>query len=408
LQAVRRLGDQLVHYGLEIAGALVGSELAVRARTLLENLVGVLDFLAAPQLVHDVADEPLDELAHEVARGQLDALAEIEEPPVQAVADGAPFVLLDEVRRVHAEGHVLTPQLPQLGHDRLQDRRDTDGFVHASADVADPKLQRRVAPVRPHVPPDLGSVGDGPGTGQHVDQLRVLAPRAERPGHAGTREAAEYHAAIRLETRLAADPKGRARGQAEDVGEDVARHVEGIDQELAVLDADVHVGAEDEQPLRQVRHVLAQAEVALERRDILFHPGQERVRARRGDPEAVLGREPHDVPAQADQLGPHLGRRPAYRGADLHDRLVQLGLHLGQNQMIASEELRDVRFQLARRGIDDLVLFLDAERERGRLHRASTTNVGVCDPPPAVTLTRAAVDRRDMHPSTYVPWYANG
>src|SRR5437762_14379157 len=76
--------------------------------------------------------------------------------------------------------------------------------------------------------------------------------------------------------------------------------------------------------------------------------------------------------------------------------------------MISGEELRDVRFQLARRGIDDLVLLLDAERERRWLHRASTTNVGVCDPPPAVTLTRAAVDRRDMHPSTYVPWYANG
>src|SRR2546429_9401548 len=97
-------------------------------------------------------------------------------------------------------------------HDRLENRRDADGFVHPSADVADPKLQRRVAPVRPHVPPDLGSVGDGPGTGQHVDQLRVLAPRPERPGHAGAREAAEHDAAIRLETCLAADPEGRARG----------------------------------------------------------------------------------------------------------------------------------------------------------------------------------------------------
>src|SRR2546430_16974131 len=87
---------------------------------------------------------------------------------------------------------------------------------------------------------------------------------------------------------------------------------------------------------------------------------------------------------------------------------MQLGLHLGQDQMISGEELRDVRFQLARRGIDDLVLLLDAERERRWLHRASTRNVGVCDPPPAVTLTRAAADRRDMHPSTYVPCDPNG
>jgi len=67
----------------------------------------------------------------------------------------------------------------------------------------------------------------------------------------------------------------------------------------------VNVGAEDEEPLRQVRHVLAQVEIALERRDLLLHPGGERVRARRGNPEAVLGREAHDVPSQADQLGPH-------------------------------------------------------------------------------------------------------
>src|SRR3989441_2553691 len=88
------------------------------------------------------------------------------------------------------------------------------------------------------------------------------------------------------------------------------------------------------------------------------------------------------------------------RGADLHDRLIQLGLHLGQDQMISGEELRDVRFELARRGIDDLVLLLDAERERRWLHRASTRNVGTCDPPPAVTLTSAAVESRDRQPST--------
>jgi len=79
---------------------------------------------------------------------------------------------------------------------------------------------------------------------------------------------------------------------------------------------------------------------------------------------------------------------------------MQLGLHLGQDQMISGEELGDIRFELARRGIDDLVLLLDAERERRWLHRASTRNVGTCDPPPAVTLTSAAVESRDRQPST--------
>src|SRR6185312_16723831 len=107
LQAVRRLDNQLIHHGLEVTRAPEGGELAVRARAFLEDPVGVFDFLAAPQLVDDVADEPLDELAHEVTGGKLDALAEIDQPTVQAVADRAPLVLLDEVRRVHAQGHVL-------------------------------------------------------------------------------------------------------------------------------------------------------------------------------------------------------------------------------------------------------------------------------------------------------------
>ena len=48
-----------------------------------------------------------------------------------------------------------------------------------------------------------------------------------------------------------------------------------VDQELAVLDADVDVRAEDQQLLRQVAHVLLDAEVALERRDLLRRPSDE-------------------------------------------------------------------------------------------------------------------------------------
>src|SRR2546423_557367 len=132
------------------------------------------------------------------------------------------------------------------------------------------------------------------------------------------------------------------------------------------------------------------------------------MRARGGDLESVPGHQFEDLPAQSHQLGARLRRRRADLGADLHNRLVQLRLYLRQQQVIAAQDFRDVRLQLAGLGIDDLILFLDAEREGGGLHRASTRNVGVCDPPPAVTLTRAAVDRRDMHPSTYVPSYANG
>src|SRR5258707_6640863 len=124
--------------------------------------------------------------------------------------------------------------------------------------------------------------------------------------------------------------------------------------------------------------------------------------------QSVLRRQPDHMAAQLGQLGAQLGRRLAHLAADLDDRLVQLRLHLRQHPVILLENLGDVGLQLPRFGIDDLVLLFDAERERGRLHRGSTSMVGTWDPPPAVTLTSAAVDRRERQPSTYAPWQANG
>ena len=73
--------------------------------------------------------------------------------------------------------------------------------------------------------------------------------------------------------------------------------------------------------------------------------------------------------AEPHQLGPRLGRRLADLGADLDHRLVQLGLDLlAEDELALFEDLRDVRLQLPGRGVDDLVLFLDAERQRRRLH----------------------------------------
>ena len=49
----------------------------------------------------------------------------------------------------------------------------------------------------------------------------------------------------------------------------VADDVHGVDHELAVLDADVDVRAEDEKLLGKVLHVLLDAQIALQRRDLL-------------------------------------------------------------------------------------------------------------------------------------------
>ena len=48
--------------------------------------------------------------------------------------------------------------------------------------------------------------------------------------------------------------------------------VHHVNRSLAILDADVDVRAEDQQPLRQLAHVCSHAQVALQRRDFLIDP----------------------------------------------------------------------------------------------------------------------------------------
>ena len=91
-----------------------------------QDAVGVLHLLAAAQFVHHVVDEPLDQLADQVAGRQFLLLAEVDQLAVQTVADRSPLVLLDQVEWVDAEGHVVAAQLPHLGDDRLEDGRHDD------------------------------------------------------------------------------------------------------------------------------------------------------------------------------------------------------------------------------------------------------------------------------------------
>ena len=80
------------------------------------------------------------------------------------------------------------------------------------------------------------------------------------------------------------------------MGQKVARDVHRIDQELPVLDPDVHVGAEDEQRLGQVLQVLPDPEVTLRRGDFLVHPGGKGVTPGRCHLEPLLARQVHHQP----------------------------------------------------------------------------------------------------------------
>ncbi len=73
------------------------------------------------------------------------------------------------------------------------------------------------------------------------------------------------------------------------MGQQVADDVHGVDEKLAVFDADVYMGAEDQQALGEFLHVLLHAHVALLWGDLLGQPGGEGVGAGGDDLEAVFG-----------------------------------------------------------------------------------------------------------------------
>ena len=144
---------------------------------------------------------------------------------------------------------------------------------------------------------------------------------------------------------------------------EIAGDVERIDEELAVLDADMHVRAEDQKLLCEIREILLHAHIAFQRRDLLLHPPRERVRAGRHDFEPFPRGKAHDESAQPHQLSAKLGRSLTDFAPNLDHALMQLGLHFTEPHVILLEDLRDVRAKLPRHGVDDLILFLDTEAE---------------------------------------------
>lgn len=153
------------------------------------------------------------------------------------------------------------------------------------------------------------------------------------------------------------------------MGQEVSGDLHGIHEELRILDPDVDVHPEDQVLPGQILKVFLHAEIPLERRDLLIHPRGEGVSACREHRASVLGCQVDDRPSKSHNLGADFGRRRAHPASDLDHRLVQLGLDaLDRNLSVRIQDLSDVRTQLARLRIDDLVLFLDPEGQRRLLH----------------------------------------
>ncbi len=143
--------------------------------------------------------------------------------------------------------------------------------------------------------------------------------------------------------------------------------VHQVDGGLAILDADVHVQAEDQVGARHHLHVLDDVEVARRRDRCPARASRRTDACRRRKPQAVLpGQVDHRRGAASDVVLRFLDVA-ADAGADLDHRLVHLGLHaLVQEQLALLDDFGvDVRAQIARDRIDGLVFLFDPDGEVG-------------------------------------------
>ena len=104
----------------------------------------------------------------------------------------------------------------------------------------------------------------------------------------------------------------------------------------------------------------------------------------------------HDPAPEPHELFADFLRRATHRGANLHDRLMQLRLHLPEEAMIVLQQLRDVRLQLPGDGVDYLILFLDSDCETRSFHRPDSGG-GMWDVGSETSVFRSASRPRFEH-----------
>ena len=145
---------------------------------------------------------------------------------------------------------------------------------------------------------------------------------------------------------------------------DVDAHAVGdVDRLVGIVDADVHVQAEEELLAGDEAQRGHEVAVAVAADDPLVLPHRERMRPGRADRQPVLAGHPRHLRAQRAQLraGGHGVR--AGIGRDLEHRLHQLRLDLTVRRGL--EQALDRVDEVEALGVDDHQLFLDADRVAG-------------------------------------------
>ena len=182
-------------------------------------------------------------------------------------------------------------QLPEPDGDRLKERGETYGFIHAHRDVADPVFQRRKERMRGKIPPDRLAVIDATGYHQGTDKLLRFPPRTEVVRNSSAGKPIEDLGPVTLPACVAPTPEWGIDGKSKDVGQEVAQPIHELNSCLVVLDSDMNVKAKNEVSPRNHLQVVNDLFVARARRNSHIGPVRERVGARCRDPDSVLSRQ---------------------------------------------------------------------------------------------------------------------
>ena len=189
---------------------------------------------------------------------------------------------------------------------------------------------------------------------------------------------------VRVDSRpvFAARQNGELADSASRSGEVHAHPVGHVDRLVGIVEAHVHVDAEDQLLARHELQARDQVAIARPRDDPLVLPHGEGMGARRADREATAGGDHVHRPPQLGELAARLRGVLARRGGDLAHRLHQLGLHvaLGAGVGEIGQQALDRVGQVEGLLIHDHQLLLDPEGVAGArepvLHRGDRNRGG--------------------------------
>ena len=221
------------------------------------------------------------------------------------------------------------------------------------------------------VPPDLAGVLDDAVAHQQIDGVAVLLPALEAARQARARQLLVGGEAVALEAGVLALGERRRGGEHQQVRQEIARLVHQVDAQLVVVDADVHVHAADDEAAADAGQILGDGLVALALGRLLRAPAREGMGGGGDGRQAVLAGQPRHRRAQRLELGARRARRRVHLRLDLDLRFQELARHLAAQRLLAGLEqrVRHLAHEVPARAVDEQVLLLDADGERGVLER---------------------------------------